>query len=119
MVQATEEVVGYKTCRQGKKGTAWWTQEIKIAVEEKRKAYKKMLQRNVPEEVRERRKREYRDSKALVKRLVRESKEIVDEDFGRKLSAEYEENKKLFWREVRKEMGGRKSEPAGYGGVME
>ncbi len=35
-------------------------------------------------EVRERQKREYRDSKALVKRLVRESKERVDEDFGRK-----------------------------------
>ncbi len=68
-----------------------------------------MLQ-NVPEEVRERRKREYRDSKALVKRLVRESKKRVDEDFSMKLSAEYEENKKLFWREVRKEVGGRKSE---------
>ncbi len=74
LIQATEEVVGYKTCRRGRKGTAWWTQEIKIAVEEKRKAYKKMLQRNVTEEVRERRKREYRDSKALVKRLLRESR---------------------------------------------
>ncbi len=83
----------------------WWTKEIKLAVEEKRR-----LTRSVPEEVRERQKREYRDSKALVKRLVRESKERVDEDFGRKLSAEYVENKKLFWREVRKEMGGRKSD---------
>ncbi len=53
LVQATGEVVGYKTCRRGKKGTAWWTQEIKITVEEKRKAYKEMLQRNMPEEVRE------------------------------------------------------------------
>ncbi len=85
-------------------------QEIKTAVEEKRKAYKKMLQRNVPDEMREQRKREYRDSKALVKRLVRGSKERVDKEFGRKLLKEYVENKKLFWREVRKEMGGRKSE---------
>ncbi len=77
-------------------------------MEENRKAYKKMLQRNVPEEVREWRRREYRDSNTLIKRLVRESKERVDEDFGRKLSAEYVENKKLFWREVRKEMGGKK-----------
>ncbi len=97
LIQATEEIVGYKTCRQGKKETAWWMQEIKIAVEEKRKAYKKTLQRNVPEEVRERRKRDYRDSKALVKRLLRESKERVGEDFGRKLSAEYVENKKRRW----------------------
>ncbi len=60
-----------------------------------------MLQRNVLAEVRQQQKREYRDSMALVKRLVRESKERVDEDFGRQLSAEYMENKKLFWREVR------------------
>ncbi len=113
LVQATEEVVVYKMCRRGTKGTAWWTQEVKIAVEEKRKAYKKLLQRIVPEEVRERRKREYRDSKALVKRLVRESKERVDEHLGRKLSAEYVENKKLFWREVRKKMGGERVKPAG------
>ncbi len=39
LIQATEEVVGYKTCRQRKKRTAWWTQEIKTAVEDKRKAY--------------------------------------------------------------------------------
>ncbi len=64
----------------------------------KRKAYKKMLQKYVPEEVRKRGKREYMDSKALVKRLVRYSKERVDKDFGRKLSADYVENKKLFWR---------------------
>ncbi len=87
----------------------WWTQEIKMAVEEKRKAYKKMLQRNLPEEVREQHKREYRDSKALVKRLVRESKEKADEDFSRKLSVEYVENKKLFWKEARKKMRGRQS----------
>ncbi len=79
-------------------------------MEEKRKLYKKMLQRNVPEEVREPQKRECRDSKALVKRLVRVSKERVDEDFGRKLTAEYVENKKLFLGEVKKEMGGHKSE---------
>ncbi len=37
LAQATEEVVGYKSCRQGKKGTAWWTQEIKIALEQQKK----------------------------------------------------------------------------------
>ncbi len=45
------------------------------------------------------------NSKALVKRLVREGKERVDEDFGRKLSAEYVENKKLFWVEIENEAG--------------
>ncbi len=69
LIQATEKVVGYRTVGRRGRGTAWWTQEIKMAVEEKREAYKEMLQRNVAEGVRERRKREYRDSKALVKRL--------------------------------------------------
>lgn len=35
--------------------------------------------------MRERKERKYRESKTLVKRLVRESKGVVDEDFGRKL----------------------------------
>ncbi len=51
----------------GNKRTVKWMQEIKTAVEEKRMAYKKTLQRNVPEAVRERRKREYRDGKVKVK----------------------------------------------------
>ena len=57
-----------------------------------------MLQRNVPEEVRERERREvmYREKKSIVKRLVKESKESLDEDFGRKLSVKYQGNKKLF-----------------------
>jgi len=58
LIGVTEEVAGYKVCKVGKKGSAWWTNEIKEAVEDKRRAYKKMLQRNVPEEVREREGRE-------------------------------------------------------------
>lgn len=54
LIQGLEEVVGYKMCCRGKKGTAWCTQETKITVEEKRKSYKKMLQGCVPEEVKER-----------------------------------------------------------------
>ncbi|MCP5003018.1 MAG: hypothetical protein GY941_03575 [Planctomycetes bacterium] len=104
------EVVGYRGKRGSKSGNAWWTKGIKDAVEEKRKAYKRMLQRNVPEEVRERRKREYKTCKREVRRLVRESKERVDDEFGRKLSDKFKENKKLFWKEVKKERGEGKTE---------
>ena len=97
------EVVGYKMQRGRKSGNAWWTNEIKDAVGKKLKAYKRMLQGNVPEEVKERRKREYKACKKEVRRLVKESKERVDEEFGRKLSEKYNENKKLFWKEVKKE----------------
>ncbi len=79
-----------------KKGNAWWTNEIKDAVERKKGAYKKMLQRNLPEEVKARRKSEYKDWKNRVRELIEESKRRVDEEFGRKLSQNFSENKKLF-----------------------
>ncbi len=54
-----------------------------------------MLQRNSPEEVRARRKSEYKEWKKRVRRLIEESKKRVDEEFGRKLSQNFSENKKL------------------------
>ena len=36
-----------------RKGNAWWTEKIKEAVQGKRRAYKKMLERNVAEEMSE------------------------------------------------------------------
>ena len=35
----------------GSKGSAWWTDEIQDTIEERRRAYKKMLQWNVAEEI--------------------------------------------------------------------
>ncbi len=68
-----------------------------------------MLQRNLPEEVKARRKSEYKDWKNRVKELIEESKRRMDEEFGRKLSQNFSENKKLFWKEVKKVRGGEKS----------
>ncbi len=55
-----------------------------------------MLQRNLPEEVKTRRKPEYKEWKKGVRELIKESKRRVDEEFGRKLSQNFNENKKLF-----------------------
>ncbi len=43
-----DEVVGWRESGGRKGGNAWWTDEIKDAVEKKKRAYKKMLQRNLP-----------------------------------------------------------------------
>ncbi len=48
-------VVWYKLQRGRKSGNSWWTNDIKNAVGKKRKAYKRMFQRNVLEEVKEKR----------------------------------------------------------------
>ena len=45
----------------------------------------------------------------MVKRVVKESKRRMDEDFGRNLSNKWRECKKLFWKEVKKVRGGAKS----------
>ncbi len=37
----------------------------------------------------------------------------MDEEFGRKLSQNFSENKKLFWKEVKKVRGGERSEDEG------
>ncbi len=65
-----------------------------------------MLQRNLPEEVKARRKSEYKKGKKKVRQLIEESKRRVDEEFGRKLSQNFSENKKLFWKEVKMVRGG-------------
>ncbi len=61
-----------------------------------------MLQRNLPEEVKTRRKSEYKEWKKKVRELIEESKRRVDEEFGRRLSQNFSKNKKLFWKEVKK-----------------
>ncbi len=70
-------------------GNTWWTDEIKDAVERKKRAYKKMLQRILPEGVKARRKSEYKEWKKKVRELIKESKRRVDEEFGKKLKSEF------------------------------
>ncbi len=65
-----------------------------------------MLQRNLPEGVKARRKSEYKEWKKKVRELIEESKRRVDEESGRKLSENFSENKKLFWKEVKSVRGG-------------
>lgn len=57
-------------------------------------------------EIKRKRKAEYRSWNPKVKELIRESKKRVDEEFGRKLSEKFSENKKLFWKEIKKERWG-------------
>ncbi len=61
-----------------------------------------MRQRNFPEEVKARRKYDYKEWKKKVRELIVESKRRVDEEFDRKLSQNFCENQKLFWKEVKK-----------------
>ena len=90
--------------RKGKKrGNTWWSEEVKEAVGKKREAYKKTLERNVTERVRNERKRVYAECKRRVKQVIQESKRRMDENFGRQLSEKFKEDKRLYWKEVKNE----------------
>ena len=60
--------------------------------------------------MRNKRKRKYRESKRRAKEVIEESKRKADEDFGRRLSEKFKEDKRSYWKEVKgvreKENGG-------------
>ena len=66
-------------------------------------AWKKTLQKDVPGEERERRKRVYREIKNEVKR----SKE---KELGRKLSKDFVNYRKLYHRDIKRVRGGQKND---------
>ncbi len=72
--------------------------------------------RNLPEEVKARRKSKYKDWKKRVRELIEESKRKVDEEFGRKFTQNSSENK-LFCRGEKGEGGVRRRHALGLGEV--
>lgn len=70
LLKVVESVVGYKVVRyRNKKGSAWWTKEIRNAMEEKKKAFGILFNRNLPVEVQQRREG-YKICKWNVKKLI-------------------------------------------------
>ena len=51
MTTIAAQTVEYRALRSQRNRSAWWTDEIKEAIERKRRAYKKMIQRNVVDEI--------------------------------------------------------------------
>ena len=98
MVLNANEVCGKRFVGGGiRKGSEWWNEEIKMKVEEKKRAYEEWLQ------CRSREKYEiYKEKNVGVKRSVAEAKRNASNDWGRKLGGAYEENKRMFWKELKR-----------------
>ena len=113
ILKCVESVCGKKKVSVGsnrKRGDAWWCEEVREGVKRKREAWKKTLQRNVPQEERERRKRDYREVKNEVKKLVLERKKLKDEELGSKLSKDFVENRKLYHKEIKNLRGAKRND---------
>ena len=111
LIRKAEEVVGCKIVKGGKgDGDAWWSEEVKKAVEEKKKAHDLRNVKSVSEEIKRERECNYRSCKNRTKRIVEKSKLKAGDEWGLKMCKYFMENKKLYYKEVKKMRGGRKTE---------
>ena len=82
-------------CR--RKGCEWWNEEVKLAVAQKRRAFEEWLQARSALAY-----DNYREKRREVKRVVRRAKRDADARWGRRLCQNFEGNKKMFWKEVKR-----------------
>ena len=98
VVKCAEKVCGMRKVGGGvRKGSEWWCEEVKVAVEEKKRAHGVWLQKK--SEVSYER---YKECKRRAMRAVRFAKARADERWGRKLTEDVQGNKRMFWKEVKK-----------------
>ena len=84
----------------------WWNNLANTAAKRKEYTYKEVLgARDVY--TKERCRKVYKEEKRKVKRFIYQSKKEVNEHFRRKMNQDVKENRKLFWKEVSKENGGK------------
>ena len=89
-----------------RRGSEWWNEGVKMKVEEKKRAFEEWLQCNSVEKY-----ERYREKNVEAKRKVEEAKRMSNFKWGQDFDRSYEENKKKFWKEVRRvKKGGSRTE---------
>ena len=98
VVECAKEVCGMRRVGAGiRKGSEWWCEEVSMAVAEKRRAFEVWLQQK--DEVSYGR---YKEKRNQARRAVRHAKVAADERWGRRMTDNFQENKKMFWKEVKR-----------------
>ena len=80
-----------------RKGSEWWNEGVKMKVEEKKRVFEEWLQCNSVEKY-----ERYREKNVEAKRKVEEAKRMSNFKWAQDFDRSYEENKKKFWKEVRR-----------------
>ena len=105
VMECTNDVCGMRRVGgQRRKGSEWWNEEVGRAVAEKRRAYEEWLQRG--DRVTSDR---YRAQRVAVKQAVQAAKRIADRRWGELLRNDFEGNKKMFCKEVKRVRKGEKA----------
>ena len=92
IMECAARVCGYKNIGTKSKRSAWWDDEVKELVKEKRKLFEEYTKSKKESD-----KQEYKRKKQEVKGVTRQKKNTIDERDGVQLSRYFKENKKLFW----------------------
>src|SRR5678816_4136671 len=80
-----------------RKGSEWWSEEVKEVVKRKKEAYVKWLGSR-----REESWEEYRRVRVDAKRAVERAKRRAKDEWCRKVTEDFESGSKMFWKEVNK-----------------
>ena len=107
VLECASDVCGNRIVGGGiRKGSEWWNERVKMKVEEKKRAYVEWLQCGNAESY-----ERYKVKKAEVKREVKEAKRAADFRWGQSFGSDFEQNKKKFWKEVKRvRKGGSRNE---------
>ena len=98
VMECTNDVCGMRCVGgQRRKGSEWWNEEVGRAVAEKRRAFEEWLQRR--DRVTYDR---YREQRVAVKLAVQAAKRMADRRWGERLGNDFEGNKKMFCKEVKR-----------------
>ena len=79
------------------KGSKWRNDKVMIVVLQKKKVFERCLQKGSDQAF-----VVYREERRRVKAVVREAKREAEDRFGTKLSQNFEGNRKMFWKEVKR-----------------
>ena len=101
LTESAREVCGSKTIGGRAKRTAWWNDNVKQKVKEKKEAWKKYLRSKSIEDM-----EKYRTKRKEACEEVKKSKQQQWEKFGEKLEENFRENQKLFWGAIKRSRRG-------------
>ena len=97
IIKSATEVCGKKVIGGSKKMTAWWNEDVKEKIKEKKDAWKKYLSSQRQED-----KENYKIKRQAAKEEVLKSKQMQWQKFGETLEQNYRENQKLFWGAIKR-----------------
>lgn len=81
----------------GQKRTAWWTDEVRVVINEKKTAYRTWIGQQTAEN-----RRRYMHARDKAKETVAKAKSISWENFGHRLESDYHSAGKVFWQTIRR-----------------